>query len=451
MRVVHVSAHVGGGVGSVLRELFDRLASYGVENILCCLDKCESNFNGFSSAVSTYQMLAFDKQGSFGYELNRADIVLLHYWNHPLTTRLLMSDIIPPSRLVIWSHNSGLYEPHIIPAYLSQLASTIVFSSNCSFAAQNISELATSDSCDLRVVHSIRSLDDYLLISDSRHYNQTCRSLLYVGTVSKAKMHPSTPEIFAALSRLGCNVRVVGGPDEKLLAAEVSALGGTIDVCGPVVDVLPYYRESDVFIYPLREDHYGTGEQVILEAMAAGLPIVAFANPAEVAILEDGVSGFLVSTAKEFIDAVIYLCADSVHRNEISKNALARVRKEFSPQAMADQFIEIFRDSISLGKKPITFPCAISEDERVSVLGTYALHSFFGEDLFYAIKHNSKDSVALVFAKIKSVLTCANQAFKWTDGSKSTPFHYLRYSPDDPDMRLLTDQIRAQCDSFEVN
>jgi len=450
LRIAHIAAHVGGGVGSVLRELFVRLAAKGIDNILCCLDSCESNFNDFPCAVSTYQMLAFDKQETFLHELNRADIVLLHYWNHPLTAQFLMSGKLPPCRLLIWSHNSGLYEPHIIPSYLSALAKKIVFTSQCSLAVPNISSLSSVASCDLRVIHSTRSLDSFLSIGESKNHYQPCRSLLYVGTVSKAKMHPLTPEIFAALSRKGYNVRVVGGPNQKLLAEEVSALGGRIDAVGPVLDVLPYLREADIFIYPLRGDHYGTGEQVILEAMAAGLPVVAFANPAEKAIVQDCVTGLLVSSESEFIRAVNELCNGGLQRDVISKNALSRLRNKFSSQFMADQFIRIFYESMSLLKTPITHPCLIANYESVSVLGAYALHSFFDEEIFNTIHKNQNEGVEVVYSKIKSTLTCKEDAFKWIDGSKSTPFHCLRYFPDDIDMLRIAGLIEAYCSGFAL-
>ena len=58
---------------------------------------------------------------------------------------------------------------------------------------------------------------------------------------------------------------------------------------GFVENVVKLYEQMDVFGYPLNPNHFGTGEQALREAMFVGLPIVAFENPCEKEIIENGV------------------------------------------------------------------------------------------------------------------------------------------------------------------
>ena len=136
------------------------------------------------------------------------------------------------------------------------------------------------------VVPTVRDLQAYIGVGANRSFRSSNLKLLYVGSVTRSKMHPDASVIFAELSKRGCQIKIIGGPDHDQFAAEVESLGGNVEVFGQVDNVLEFYRSSDLFLYPLRSDHYGTGEQVILEALASGLPVVAFNNPAEAAILD---------------------------------------------------------------------------------------------------------------------------------------------------------------------
>ena len=49
----------------------------------------------------------------------------------------------------------------------------------------------------------------------------------------------------------------------------------------------------DIFFYPLQPDHYGTAENALVEAMSLGLMPVVLDNPAEMAIVRDGETGFV--------------------------------------------------------------------------------------------------------------------------------------------------------------
>lgn len=448
MNIVHITPHVGGGVGSLLKAFFACSQLHGLNNQLFCLDFCTSNFNEILS-------LSYKREG-FYYSNNnidlleaieKCDVALIHYWNHPLMAKFLASSIIPPKKTIFWIHNSGLFEPHIIPYYLFNISRKVLFSSACSYEAPNLQELIRKTPKIFRAVHSTRSLDDFFKIAVNRKARNRIKSLLYVGTVSEAKMHPDSAALFAQLSKLGFEIRVVGGPDQEILKKKVVRLGANIEVFGEVKNVIPFFRDADIFIYPLRPDHYGTGEQVILEAMAAGLPVIAFDNPAERAILEKG-GGLLASDAQDFVKGILRLASDSSgYLENISAVGINRIQTEFSIEQMTNNLMNI---TLNIAD-PSPFDIVDNRSflySRIAVneLALYALHSFFdGEEMV----SNAKDCLSsledLVFEKISSSLTVSESAGKWCGLTKSTPFHYQQYFQDNVNLNSLCQRIAAKC------
>jgi hypothetical protein len=319
------------------------------------------------------------------------------------------------------------------------MAQKLLFSSRCSIHAPNL-ELKNQDEMNrFGVVHSTRSLEVFNGISYSQNSKQhTGKILLYVGTVSKAKMHAESAKIFSELSRLGYTIRIVGGPEHQALKAEVAMLGGSVEVFGPVTDVVEFYKDADVFIYPLSAEHYGTGEQVILEAMAAGLPVVAFNNPSEEAILYDG-GGVLVSTSDQFVVKVTELLNNLDYQRQLSKVASMRISNDFDVNIMTEKMIQYFVELIDVEKIAHIMPT--SENGSVNELALYALNSFFDESLFDEIIKNPECAVDIVYKKIEADICKSSDMSRWLCDTKSSPFHYYSYYPESKDLAQLTDKL----------
>ena len=62
-----------------------------------------------------------------------------------------------------------------------------------------------------------------------------------------------------------------------------------------------------MFIFPSETDTYGN---VVLEAMASGLPVVVSAHGGPKFLVKAGVNGYIASTAEEFRSAVMDLYTD---------------------------------------------------------------------------------------------------------------------------------------------
>jgi len=444
VKIAHIAPHVGGGVGSVLKGFFSSSISIGVVNFLYCLDFCNSNFSNLNSVFYKCEGVYYidGLLSDLKSNVSRFDVVLVHYWNHPLLSRFLTEVHLPSAKVVLWCHNSGLFEPHLLPKYLVTISRKIIFTSACSYEAPNLKDLIGRAPEKFADVHSTRSLYQFLRIGSQRSDSNRIKNLLYVGTVSDAKMHPHAAGIFAALSQQGFSIQVVGGPNHESLTARVRTLGGIIETTGEVRDVTRFFAAADLFIYPLRSDHYGTGEQVMLEALASGLPIVAFNNPAERAVLLHG-GGTLVSTTEEFLQCVCNYRSDRKRYRLESRSAVDIASEFFDLELMTKRLLsEIESES---GLNSYIFHGGRRYKKSLDALELYALHSLLdGEQVLEEISLSpDKDAADIVFDRIKPLLMDFGDTSKWLEESKSTPKHYLKYFPSSKPLLRLSAMVDA--------
>jgi|SRR3989344_2329879 len=117
------------------------------------------------------------------------------------------------------------------------------------------------------------------------------------------------------------------------------------------------FQLSKLFLFPVQwEEPFGL---VLIESMASGTPIVAFARGSVPEIIEDGITGFLVNpsieetrgkfiTHKIGIDGLceaierIYAMPESVYRT-MRQHCRARVEKYFTAQHMVKKYIETYK------------------------------------------------------------------------------------------------------------
>jgi len=120
-------------------------------------------------------------------------------------------------------------------------------------------------------------------------------------------------------------VELVGGAAEEARLLHAPDQG--VNVVGPVPDVRAYMEEADVFVVPLR---MGSGTRLkILEALAAGLPVVATSIAAEGLALPDGVI-LIGDTVDAIASHVNVLLNDVSLRTRMSVAGRRHIEEHFS-------------------------------------------------------------------------------------------------------------------------
>lgn len=138
---------------------------------------------------------------------------------------------------------------------------------------------------------------------------------------------------------------IVGkGPIEAGLRQKVAELGleDRLHFTGERHDVPAILREADVFV--LASDAEGLG-LVLLEAMAASLPVVATRVGGIPEIVVDGETGLLVAAgaSAELAAGLGRLCSDGSLRRQLGRRGRKRVAREFSQERMAREVLRVYR------------------------------------------------------------------------------------------------------------
>ena len=130
---------------------------------------------------------------------------------------------------------------------------------------------------------------------------------------------------------------------ERLIAE--LGLDQRLSLIGWVDDVANVLPDFDLFVSPSRSEPFGLS---IVEAMAAGVPVIATASEGACEVIDDQQTGRLVpiGDAEALADAISGLLADSELRERLSAEAQRRVRERFSLERMLDATEEVYRDAV---------------------------------------------------------------------------------------------------------
>ncbi|MGB7985172.1 MAG: glycosyltransferase family 4 protein [Terracidiphilus sp.] len=126
-------------------------------------------------------------------------------------------------------------------------------------------------------------------------------------------------------------------PDARVLKAAEGVVGVT--VTGKVADMRPYLWGSKLSVVPIR---IGGGTRLkIYECMAAGLPVVSTTVGAEGLSYTDGRDILLADDPADLAAACVRLLTNEPARHAIARNAMERVRRDFSWEAVSRDFEKI--------------------------------------------------------------------------------------------------------------
>jgi len=168
--------------------------------------------------------------------------------------------------------------------------------------------------------------------------------LLSMGRLHEAKAHDVT---LNALTRLPeAYLWIAGaGPEEAKLKALALGLGvnDRVRFLGWRNDPSALYRAADLCVFPSRYEPLGN---VVIQAWAHGLPVVAAASQGPSALITDGEDGLLVPVddADALAAAVRRAIDEPMLRIRMAQNGLARVEAAFSQAAVVAQWRELFAD-----------------------------------------------------------------------------------------------------------
>lgn len=168
---------------------------------------------------------------------------------------------------------------------------------------------------------------------------------LHVGRLAQEKNLDLLAETFEAMQRIQPDllpILVGDGPQRAALQKRLphALFTGFVDA-----DTLArYYASADIFIFPSLSETYGN---VINEAMASSLGIVAFDYAAASELIESGRNGITVPLGDRqgFIDAAVALCQQPVQYARLGRAARLRIESQRWSN-IADDYLTILHETL---------------------------------------------------------------------------------------------------------
>ena len=251
-------------------------------------------------------------------KIKNSDIVILHWWHHPLMAKFLYNFPQTKTRLIIWVHISGCTYPIVQQSFLEK-AHHILFATPYSyenpFWNNKNTIMSKSD-----VVYGLGKIETPNIV----HKENDNLTIGYLGTLNFSKLHPNYVKFCKNVIKDFPNVKfvMVGNANETLKKDIInSKLEKNFEFTGYVNDIYSQLKRFDIFAYFLNPYHFGATENALLEAMAYKIPVITLNQSVEKHIIKNMETGILIENENNFSDAVKLLIKNKKLKEKLTTNA----------------------------------------------------------------------------------------------------------------------------------
>ncbi|ORE89942.1 glycosyltransferase [Aurantimonas sp. 22II-16-19i] len=361
MHVTHLAPHLGGGVGKAHAALAEARREQGnaEQHRFVLLETPQDGRFADQILATGAEVIVQPAPDALRRLVAAADILQVEWWSHPRLYECLARAELPPHRLLLWTHVSGLAPP-VIPADLVALARVTAFTSACSFEAANLKPLIAARPQAFAVANSGFGFD--AIPKRPSVAGQPLRFGL-VGTLDFAKLHP---RFFDAIDGAACDigVRLFGHCDPGgAVAARAAAMRQPSRVMfeGHTDDPAAALAGLDVFVHLLAPGHYGTGENALIEAMSLGLCPLVLDNPAERAIVTHQETGIVAASIAEAAGWLDWMAGHPGAVASLGAEAARRVARTHRPAASLSVFRDIQTRAMAAPKRARDYAGALGD------------------------------------------------------------------------------------------
>ena len=346
MKTLHVHRIRGiGGSERHLLTLLPALAERGIEPVLVGLDDPGWDAADFYGALRVPSVRVRSPRDIDPLLLARlvrelrADVVHTHLVHADVYGGLAAK--LRGSRLVSTKHNDDPFRRGAfrhVERGLARLADGVVAITE-SLRRFTIDEVGVPASKVETIHYGLDDLPDAWGVNAPDGIPEGARIALAVSRLTGQK---GIDVAIRALASLPADVVLVvlgEGPDRAPLERLARELGveRRVFLLGRVPDVAAWLRRADIFVHPARWEGFGLA---VLEAMLAGLPVVATRVSSLPELVVDGETGLLVAAddAAGFAAAV----SSALEQPALGDAGRARAHAEFSVARMADRHVALY-------------------------------------------------------------------------------------------------------------
>jgi L-malate glycosyltransferase len=428
LNVLHVTAHLGGGVGRALSRVaaYQGASARHVHRTILCLERTEKEAAPDLIRQAGVPIVQSPSPKESAQLLKAADIVQLEWWHHPLMAGWLSRSASQiPARWVVWSHTSGFHYP-AFPSRFIGAAHAFLFTTPVSHRLWD--PRLKGEGPEGPVVDDVPSSGGFEDVPAEKQPAEFDLRFGYLGSLNFAKLHPEIVRYLAAVDLPEFAVDFHGDDVNPRLSEMAVAAGipERVRIMGYSNRPRDVLSRMDVLVYLLNPCHYGTTENALLEAMANSTVPVVLNNPVESSIVTNGITGLVVDSPQGFADAVIYLNDHPEERRRLGAAARKDVTERYSLESTIAKLEKCYSRVAGAETQEVNFGDIFGRSPAewfMSCLGNYA--AFFSD-------RSGLDQRAVRLSH--PVLY---------ERSKSSAFHFLRYYPDDPQLITWASMLEA--------
>jgi len=428
LKILHITGHLGGGVGTVvLNYLSDRVKHTKQQHSVISLDSLNSYATDLLSGLNIlYSDRCHANIDFINSKIQEADIVLFHWWNHPLIMDLIVRNRLVACRMVLWSHISGTPAPNNFTTKTFEYSDNFIFTTPLSYFESEFVTLPEEQKAKVGTIWStggVERLANYAPL-DHDGFN-----IGYIGNLDFTKLHPNFVEICSAVEIPKVRFTVVGPANEKLVQmVDEAGLADRMRFTGFVSEDEKWAElcRFDLFGYPLAPHHYGTCDQTLQEAMAVGIVPVVLNNPMESHMVKHRINGLVASSVTEYVEYLYSLFEDTKLRARLMQQARSYAFSEYSLVRMAANWDSVFERLMKQEKREKAWP---GVKEGVSL----EPHQVFLESLgrFGGVFYEHLKPCHVTKATAAGQLRALGSKQNWSSYNKSTVHQYAKFFPED--------------------
>ena len=353
MKILHILPRmIGGGPERSVLALASEMASLGYlcKHVIAVFDPPISRTMLLAARRLKIDVAVRPDQAVLQRLVIDADIVQIHYWNHPALLALLRGMALPPARVIVCSCILGVTAPQVLTEAIGRFADALVLTSEASSESAG----AIAARADGRPVVVLPGVADMTRLDGfTRRAHAGC-VVGYLGVVNDAKMHPHFAQMAARVAHPSVRFLICGGGGgEEALRRDLETLGlgPRTEIIGPVEHIRQVLERMDIFGYPLAEQTYATSEKALQEAMWVGLPPVVFPHGGVRLLVQHERTGLVAQTEGDYVAAIDRLAGDAGLRSKLGAEARKFARLHFDPRRWAQTAMALMNEVTSLPRR----------------------------------------------------------------------------------------------------
>ncbi|MGA3198635.1 MAG: glycosyltransferase family 4 protein [Halobacteriota archaeon] len=285
--------------------------------------------------------------------LNAIDPQIIHAQTIPMGVCGFLAKIVSKTHYIVWGQGSDVYRPY---PFKSLITTMVLRNADAVIALSDHmkKEMQRFSLRDISIIPNGIDLDRFEgAARDQARFKlkikEADKVVLHVSTLASVKGVMYLIEAIAQLIQTEPKARliVVGdGPERAKLELLVSDLGLSefVTFAGRIQnnDVPIYMAASNVFVLPSLSEGIPI---VILEAMAAGLPIVATNVGGISSLVEEGKNGFLIDpqNAEQIASKISLILADPALSGRMVRNNKGKAQ-QYTWASVVDRLEELYLD-----------------------------------------------------------------------------------------------------------